>query len=67
MAASHEAGKVWVNCYSSMSPMSPRSGWKKSGVGIEHGTEAIREYTQLKSVWINTNEDPTPDPFVLRA
>jgi acyl-CoA reductase-like NAD-dependent aldehyde dehydrogenase len=67
MAASLEAGTVWVNCYRSMSPMSPRSGWKASGVGIEHGTEAVREYTQLKSVWINTNEDPTPDPFVLRA
>jgi acyl-CoA reductase-like NAD-dependent aldehyde dehydrogenase len=67
MAASLEAGTVWVNSYRSMSPMSPRSGWKTSGVGIEHGTEAIREYTQLKSVWVNTSEDPTPDPFVLRA
>jgi aldehyde dehydrogenase (NAD+) len=67
MASSLEAGTVWVNSYRTMSPMSPRSGWKASGVGIEHGTEAVREYTQLKSVWINTSEDPTPDPFVLRA
>ena len=50
-----------------MSPMSPRQGFKSSGVGIEHGTETIREYTRLKSVWINTSEEPVADPFVLRS
>ncbi|GLU46153.1 aldehyde dehydrogenase [Nocardiopsis ansamitocini] len=62
-----EAGTVWVNTYRAMSPMSPRQGFKSSGVGVEHGTETIKEYTRLKSVWINTSEEPVSDPFVLRS
>ncbi len=65
LASTLEAGTVWVNTYRAMSPMSPRSGFKQSGLGIEHGTEVIREYTRLKSVWINTDEQPARDPFVL--
>ena len=67
MASRLEAGTVWVNTYRAMSPMSPRQGFKSSGVGIEHGTETIREYTRLKSVWINTSEDPVADPFTMRS
>ncbi|GAB2804752.1 aldehyde dehydrogenase [Streptomyces daliensis] len=67
VSARLDAGTVWVNTYRSMSPMSPRSGFKSSGMGIEHGTEAMREYTRLKSVWINTDEGPAEDPFVLRS
>lgn len=67
MAGRLEAGTIWANTYRSMSPMSPRSGFKGSGMGIEHGTEVIREYTRLKSVWINTSEEPAGDPFVLRS
>jgi (Z)-2-((N-methylformamido)methylene)-5-hydroxybutyrolactone dehydrogenase len=67
MAAALEAGTVWINTYRSMSPMSPRSGFKQSGMGVEHGTETIKEYTRLKSVWVNTSDEPQGDPFVLRA
>ncbi|RZL59964.1 MAG: aldehyde dehydrogenase [Variovorax sp.] len=67
MASRLEAGTVWVNTYRAMSPMSPRQGFKSSGVGIEHGTETIKEYTRLKSVWINTSEDPVADPFTMRS
>jgi len=67
MASALDAGTVWVNTYRSMSPMSPRSGFKSSGLGIEHGTEVLREYTRLKSVWINTDESPARDPFVLNS
>jgi (Z)-2-((N-methylformamido)methylene)-5-hydroxybutyrolactone dehydrogenase len=66
MAARLEAGTVWVNTYRAMSPMSPRQGFKNSGVGVEHGTETIKEYTRLKSVWVNTDEDAIADPFVMR-
>jgi len=62
-----EAGTIWVNTYRAMSPMSPRQGFKNSGVGVEHGTETMREYTRLKSVWINTDEEPVADPFVMRS
>ncbi|GGX01071.1 aldehyde dehydrogenase [Streptomyces lomondensis] len=67
MAARLDAGTVWVNTYRAMSPMSPRQGFKASGTGVEHGTEAIKEYTRLKSVWINTSEEPVADPFTMRS
>lgn len=67
MAARLDAGTVWVNTYRAMSPMSPRQGFKNSGVGVEHGTESVKEYTRLKSVWINTNEEPVADPFTMRS
>ena len=53
-----------MNTYRAMSPMSPRQGFKNSGVGIEHGLESMNEYTRLKSVWINTSEDPVADRIV---
>jgi aldehyde dehydrogenase (NAD+) len=49
-----------------MSPMSPLGGFKSSGVGKENGVDAVREYTRVKSVWVNTSDEPTADPFVLR-
>ena len=67
MAARLEAGTIWVNTYRAMSPMSPRQGFKSSGAGVEHGTETIKEYTRLKSVWINTSQEPVADPFVMRS
>ncbi|AXK32506.1 aldehyde dehydrogenase [Streptomyces armeniacus] len=67
MAARLDAGTVWVNTYRAMSPMSPRQGFKSSGAGVEHGTETIKEYTRLKSVWINTGEEPVADPFTMRS
>jgi acyl-CoA reductase-like NAD-dependent aldehyde dehydrogenase len=67
MASALDAGTIWVNTYRAMSPMSPRSGFKSSGMGVEHGTETIKEYTRLKSVWVNTSDEPQGDPFVLRA
>jgi (Z)-2-((N-methylformamido)methylene)-5-hydroxybutyrolactone dehydrogenase len=66
MSRKLEAGTVWVNTYRAMSPMSPRQGFKNSGVGIEHGLESMHEYTRLKSIWINTDEGPVADPFVMR-
>ena len=66
-AALLEAGTIWINTYRAMSPMSPRQGFKNSGVGVEHGTETIKEYTRLKSVWVNTSEEPVADPFIMRS
>lgn len=67
MVSRLEAGTTWANTYRAMSPMSPRQGFKSSGVGIEHGLESMNEYTRLKSVWINTDEGPVADPFVMRG
>jgi acyl-CoA reductase-like NAD-dependent aldehyde dehydrogenase len=60
-----QAGMVWVNSYRAVSYMSPFGGYKDSGLGRENGIDAIREYLQTKSVWINTGVKTT-NPFVMR-
>jgi len=60
-----EAGTVWVNTYRAVSYMSPFGGYKRSGIGRESGIDAIREYLQTKSVWIDTLGN-APNPFVMR-
>nr|WP_211953538.1 aldehyde dehydrogenase [Cupriavidus numazuensis] len=65
MAERIEAGTVWVNTYRAVSYMSPFGGYKDSGLGRENGADAIREYLQTKSVWINTGA-ATANPFVMR-
>ncbi len=65
MAERLEAGTVWVNTYRATSYMSPFGGYKRSGLGRESGIDALREYTQTKSVWIDVS-GKTPNPFVAR-
>jgi aldehyde dehydrogenase (NAD+) len=60
-----EAGTVWVNTYRAISFLSPFGGYKRSGIGRENGMEAIHEYLQTKSVWIDTAGN-VPNPFVMR-
>jgi acyl-CoA reductase-like NAD-dependent aldehyde dehydrogenase len=60
-----QAGTVWVNTYRSISFASPFGGYKGSGYGRENSLEAIREFTQTKSVWIDLT-GKMGDPFVLR-
>ncbi|MGH7291986.1 MAG: aldehyde dehydrogenase family protein, partial [Myxococcota bacterium] len=62
VAARLEAGIVWVNSYRVSSPAVPFGGTKMSGVGRENGTDAIFEYTEVKSVYIETS-GVTRDPF----
>jgi aldehyde dehydrogenase (NAD+) len=66
MARALEAGTVWINMYRAMAPQSPFGGYKESGIGRQNGSEAILEYVQTKSVWIDLSED-VQDPFVLRS
>jgi aldehyde dehydrogenase (NAD+) len=60
-----QAGTVWVNTYRAVSYLSPFGGYKDSGLGRENGIDAMREYLQIKSVWINTGA-VTSNPFVMR-
>ena len=60
-----EAGTVWINTYRAVSYMSPFGGYKRSGIGRESGIDAIREYLQTKSVWIDISGS-SPNPFVMR-
>ena len=59
------AGTVWVNTYRAVSYMVPFGGFKNSGLGRESGIEAIRDYLDTKSVWINMGA-AVGNPFVLR-
>lgn len=63
VAAALDAGIVWVNTYRNESALSPFGGFKESGVGKENGTEAMLEYSRLKSVWVNYDEGDLADPF----
>jgi acyl-CoA reductase-like NAD-dependent aldehyde dehydrogenase len=58
LAAQLKAGMVWVNSYKLVDPASPFGGSKMSGLGREFGFETIREYTQVKSVWIGYDFQP---------
>ena len=55
MAKAMKAGMVWVNSYKRVSPGSPFGGVGNSGYGREMGFEAMHEYTEPKSVWINVD------------
>lgn len=50
-----KSGMVWINSYKRVNPASPFGGVGKSGYGREMGFEAMREYTQVKSVWVNVD------------
>ena len=54
------AGMVWINCYKRVHPASPFGGVGVSGYGREMGFEAMREYTQPKSVWVNVDAQIPP-------
>ncbi|MEM4316049.1 MAG: aldehyde dehydrogenase [Nitrososphaerota archaeon] len=64
VARNVQAGTVWINMYRSLSYASPFGGFKKSGVGRELSIEAIREFTQVKSVWVELSGQRR-DPFIL--
>ena len=65
MAERLKAGTVWINTYRAVSYLSPFGGYKRSGLGRESGQEMIKEYLQVKSVWISTATD-VPNPFIQR-
>jgi aldehyde dehydrogenase (NAD+) len=54
------AGMVWINCYKRVNPGSPFGGVGASGYGREMGFEAMREYTNVKSIWINVDANIPP-------
>jgi aldehyde dehydrogenase (NAD+) len=60
-----QSGTVWVNTYRALSYMASFGGYKDSGLGRENGIDAMREYLQVKSVWINTGSG-SANPFVMR-
>jgi acyl-CoA reductase-like NAD-dependent aldehyde dehydrogenase len=65
VAGALRSGMVWINCYKRVHPASPFGGVRRSGYGREMGFDAMREYTEAKSVWLNV--DATIPPWYSRA
>lgn len=62
MAGKLKAGTIWINAYRVVNYDVPFGGYKMSGYGRENGMEALKEFTQVKSIWIETS-GATRDPF----
>ena len=58
------AGTVWINAYRVVGPNVPFGGFGASGIGRENGYDVLREYTETRSIWIETS-GATRDPFTL--
>ena len=60
------AGILFVNTYRLISPIAPFGGFKNSGYGRESGFEAIKDYSRIKTTWINTSKKVMGDPFIIK-
>ncbi|WP_187512535.1 aldehyde dehydrogenase family protein, partial [Pantoea agglomerans] len=60
MASQINAGMCWINCYKRVNPGSPFGGVGKSGYGREMGFEAMHDYTEARSVWVNVDGNVPP-------
>ena len=54
------SGMVWINCYKRVNPGSPFGGVRASGYGREMGFEAMHDYTDAKSIWVNVDANIPP-------
>ena len=46
------AGTIWVNCFERFDAASPFGGMKQSGYGHSIGHVALKEFMEVKSVWL---------------
>jgi aldehyde dehydrogenase (NAD+) len=53
-----EAGQIQINRYPAGGVEAPFGGYKRSGIGREKGLEALRHYTQTKTVITHVEEAP---------
>ena len=60
VAGSIHAGMVWINSYKRVNPGSPFGGVGASGYGREMGFEAMHDYTEARSVWVNVDAQIPP-------
>ncbi|MBW0236367.1 MULTISPECIES: aldehyde dehydrogenase family protein [Pseudomonas] len=60
MAEQINVGMCWINCYKRVSPGSPFGGLGQSGYGREMGFDAIHDYTEARSVWVNVDAKILP-------
>ncbi len=60
VANSIRSGMVWINSYKRVNPGSPFGGVGSSGYGRDMGFEAMHDYTDAKSVWVNVDAQIPP-------
>ncbi len=53
-----QAGQVQINRYPAGGVEAPFGGYKRSGIGREKGLEALRHYTQVKTVIAHVEDGP---------
>ncbi len=58
VAAAIECGIVWINDHHRLDPASPWGGVKMSGIGREGGTESFDAHFDVKSIMVNTADQP---------
>ena len=56
-----QAGICWINAYGASPAEMPVGGYKLSGIGRENGLETLKQYTQVKSVYVGMT--PLESPF----
>nr|WP_269668190.1 aldehyde dehydrogenase family protein [Staphylococcus gallinarum] len=56
IAKAVRTGRVWINTYNQVPEGAPFGGYKKSGIGRETYKEAIKNYQQVKNIYIDTSD-----------
>jgi betaine-aldehyde dehydrogenase len=55
-----QAGICWINSWGDSPAEMPVGGYKHSGLGRENGPETLKQYTQVKSVFIRLDNIDSP-------
>ena len=55
-----QAGTCWINTYNLAPAEVPFGGFKQSGIGRENALEAMRHYSQVKAVYVETGDVDSP-------
>lgn len=56
-----QAGSCWINSYNVCPPEVPFGGYKQSGIGRENAIDALRQFSQVKAVYVETG--PVASPY----
>ncbi|MCH4355492.1 aldehyde dehydrogenase [Staphylococcus sp. HMSC068D03] len=55
VAKAMRTGRIWINTYNQFPAGAPFGGYKKSGIGREIYKDAIKNYQQVKNIFIDTS------------
>lgn len=53
LAARVKTGTLWINDYCNLCDYTPFGGYKQSGVGREFGEEGLKEFTEVKRIYVS--------------